>query len=234
MGPPEWGLHRIILFFLYSSSLLCSEPTHVFGRTRWLTLANGNQKTSESNLVVTYPKLRGASSCPKINFSFLWSLPHCVKKPLIRPGLSEVRWSSQAAAFVEWKELYSGLWERSACLSKGGVPLWLRAWALEAGSLGSNSACLRAPWQWASCLTSPSLSLLICKMGQVAAAAIVVIMPSTYYMRNERNVDYYYYYVLRTMLNIKELIIKREDKHKAKRTRLERPQKCCPVKQKIE
>uniref|UniRef100_A0A9L0IKI4 Uncharacterized protein n=1 Tax=Equus asinus TaxID=9793 RepID=A0A9L0IKI4_EQUAS len=45
MGPPGWGLHRIILFFLYSSSLLCSEPTHVFGRTRWLTLANGNQKT---------------------------------------------------------------------------------------------------------------------------------------------------------------------------------------------
>lgn len=45
MGPPEWGLHRIILFFLYSSSLLCSEPTHVFRRTRWLTLANGNQKT---------------------------------------------------------------------------------------------------------------------------------------------------------------------------------------------
>lgn len=44
-GPPEWRLHRIILFFLYSSSLLCSEPTHVFGRTRWLTLANGNQKT---------------------------------------------------------------------------------------------------------------------------------------------------------------------------------------------
>lgn len=44
-GPLEWRLHRIILFFLYSSSLLCSEPTHVFGRTRWLTLANGNQKT---------------------------------------------------------------------------------------------------------------------------------------------------------------------------------------------
>uniref|UniRef100_A0A9L0RY09 RRM domain-containing protein n=1 Tax=Equus caballus TaxID=9796 RepID=A0A9L0RY09_HORSE len=27
------------------NGLLCSEPTHVFGRTRWLTLANGNQKT---------------------------------------------------------------------------------------------------------------------------------------------------------------------------------------------
>uniref|UniRef100_A0A2K5RSE6 Serine and arginine rich splicing factor 4 n=2 Tax=Platyrrhini TaxID=9479 RepID=A0A2K5RSE6_CEBIM len=48
------------------NGLLCSEPTHVFGRTRWLTLANGNQKTSESNLVVTYPQLRGASPCPKV------------------------------------------------------------------------------------------------------------------------------------------------------------------------
>uniref|UniRef100_A0A2K6GST7 Serine and arginine rich splicing factor 4 n=1 Tax=Propithecus coquereli TaxID=379532 RepID=A0A2K6GST7_PROCO len=37
------------------NGLLCSEPTHVFGRTRWLTL--------ESNLVVTYPQLRGASPC---------------------------------------------------------------------------------------------------------------------------------------------------------------------------
>nr|KAF6445248.1 serine and arginine rich splicing factor 4 [Molossus molossus] len=48
------------------NGLLCSEPTHVFGRTRWLTLANGNQKTSESNLVVTYPELRGVSPCPKV------------------------------------------------------------------------------------------------------------------------------------------------------------------------
>lgn len=104
MGPPEWGLHRIILFFLYSSSLLCSEPTHVFGRTRWLTLANGNQKRSESNLVVTYPKLRGSSpSLTSVSF-LLWRIYLTVskKKRLIQPGLSEIRLSSQAAAFVEF------------------------------------------------------------------------------------------------------------------------------------
>uniref|UniRef100_A0AC11DLB0 Uncharacterized protein n=1 Tax=Ovis aries TaxID=9940 RepID=A0AC11DLB0_SHEEP len=96
MGPPEWGLHRIILFFLYSSSLLCSEPTHVFGRTRWLTLANGNQKRSESNLVVTYPELRGSSpSLTSVSF-LLWRIYLTVskKKRLIQPGLSEIRLSS--------------------------------------------------------------------------------------------------------------------------------------------
>lgn len=149
------------------------------GPDGWHWLMGTKRQEWKSNLVVTYPKLRGASSCPKINFSFLWSLPHCVKKPLIRPGLSEVRWSSQAAAFVEWKGLYSGLWERSACLSKDGVPLWLRAWVLEAGRSGFkfSSYHLRAPWQWASCLTSPSLSLLICRWGGGAAAAVVCPAP---------------------------------------------------------
>ena len=106
MGPPEWGLHRIILFFLYSSSLLCSEPTHVFGRTRWLTLANGNQKRSESNLVVTYPKLRGSSPAPSSVSFLLWRIyPTVSKKILIQPGLSEIRLSSQAAAFVEFERI---------------------------------------------------------------------------------------------------------------------------------
>lgn len=122
MGPPEWAWHRIILFFLYSSSLLYSEPTHVFGRTRWLTLANGNQKTSESNLVVIFPKLRGVSPCPEINFFFSsGDFTLVCQKTLIQPGRSEVQLSSQAAAFVEWKRLYSGLWERSICLYEGSV-----------------------------------------------------------------------------------------------------------------
>lgn len=75
MGPPEWGLHRIILFFLYSSSLLCSEPTHVFGRTRWLTLANGNQKTRVKVTWLSHtPNVEVPHLAPRsISFS-LWRL----------------------------------------------------------------------------------------------------------------------------------------------------------------
>lgn len=102
MGPPEWGLHRIILFFLYSSSLLCSEPTHVFGRTRWLTLANGNQKTRVKVTWLSHTPSLEVLHLPQDKFLFsLETLPHCVKKSLIQPGLSEVRLSNRAAAFVE-------------------------------------------------------------------------------------------------------------------------------------
>lgn len=81
MGPPGWGLHRIILFFLYSSSLLCSEPTHVFGRTRWLTLANGNQKTRVKVTWLSHtPTLEVLHPAPRsIPFS-LETSPRCVKK----------------------------------------------------------------------------------------------------------------------------------------------------------
>lgn len=92
MGPPERVWHRIILFFLYSSSLLYSEPTHVFGRTRWLTLANGNQKTRvkvtwllySSSLEVFHP------AWDKF-FFLLWRLYRVWRKTLIQPSLSEVR-----------------------------------------------------------------------------------------------------------------------------------------------
>lgn len=100
-GPPEWRLHRIILFFLYSSSLLCSEPTHVFGRTRWLTLANGNQKTSESNPVVSCPSLE-CFTLPQDQCPFSLETSPCCTKKLLPPGLSEVRlWLSQAAVLIK-------------------------------------------------------------------------------------------------------------------------------------
>lgn len=161
MGPPEWGLHRIILFFLYSSSLLCSEPTHVFGRTRWLTLANGNQKRSESNLVVTYPKLRGSSPAPTSISFLLWRIyPTVSKKMLIQPGLSEIRLSSQAAAFVEFERITLG-----TVGEKKHLPLQ-RQCGLVAKSSGSGvrwawalvQLCyLGAPGLCANGLTSPSL-----------------------------------------------------------------------------
>ena len=160
MGPPEWGLHRIILFFLYSSSLLCSEPTHVFGWTRWLTLANGNQKRSESNLVVTYPKLRGSSPAPTSISFLLWRIYLTVsKKMLIQPGLSEIRLSSQAAAFVEFERIIL-----RTVGEKKHLPLQ-RQCDLVVKSLGFGVrwtwvlvqlCCLGTPWLCANCLTSPS------------------------------------------------------------------------------
>lgn len=102
MGPPGWGLHRIILFFLYSSSLLCSEPTHVFGRTRWLTLANGNQKTRVNVTWLSHiPSLEVLHPAPRSVCIFSGVYTPLDQKTLVQPGFSVVRLSSQAAAFVE-------------------------------------------------------------------------------------------------------------------------------------
>ena len=122
-GPPEWDLHRIIVFFLYSSSLLCSEPTHVFGRTRWLTLANGNQKTRvRVTWLLHTPGVEGLHPAPRKLAFPLETTPLC-QKTWIQPGWPEVRLSSQAAALVEWKGLRSGWGEKHQPLQRWCNPV---------------------------------------------------------------------------------------------------------------
>lgn len=162
MGPPEWGLHRIILFFLYSSSLLCSEPTHVFGRTRWLTLANGNQKTRVKVTWLSHtPSLEVLHPAPRAISFFPGVFTRCIKK--LQHGFSEVRVPlSQATAFTEWKKECSGLWK--------GYGTWgLESWIWVQIQLYH----LWASWQKATCLNFSKPQFSLRKLGIIIIIIIV-------------------------------------------------------------